>query len=93
MNKARKIVVDGGIDTVSLGIWNTGTGSCFADMFCDAPAQYGDYSELEKCPMWGMLLKEGGEWDIGPTEKRREQGKKMPCGEAQGAVVKWQFWR
>jgi hypothetical protein len=40
---------------------NTGTGSCFADMFCDAPAQYGDYSELEKCPMWGMWVKEGGE--------------------------------
>jgi len=20
---------------------------------CDAQAQYGDYSELEKCPMWG----------------------------------------
>ena len=33
----------------------------FTDMFCDAPAQYGDYSELEKCPMWGMWEKEGGE--------------------------------
>ena len=32
--------------------------SCFTDMLCDAQAQYGDYSELEKCPMWG---KEGGE--------------------------------
>ena len=99
MNKAQKIVMDGGIDTVSLGIWmkhrdwNTGTGSCFADMLCDAQAQYGDYSELDECPMWGGWEKEGGEWDIGPTEKRREQGKKMPCGEAQGAVVKWQFWR
>ena len=31
------------------------------DMLCDAQAQYGDYSELENCPMWGMWLKEGGE--------------------------------
>ena len=30
-------------------------------MLCDAQAQYGDYSELEKCPMWGMWVKEGGE--------------------------------
>ena len=29
------------------------------DMLCDAQAQYGDYSELEKCPMWGMWVKEG----------------------------------
>ena len=35
--------------------------SRFTDMLCDAQAQYGDYSELEKCPMWGMWLKEGGE--------------------------------
>ena len=28
--------------------------SRFTDMLCDALAQYGDYSELEKCPMWGM---------------------------------------
>ena len=27
--------------------------SRFTDMLCDAQAQYGDYSELEKCPMWG----------------------------------------
>jgi len=25
--------------------------SRFIDMLCDAQAQYGDYSELEKCPM------------------------------------------
>ena len=24
--------------------------SRFTDMFCDAQTQYGDYSELEKCP-------------------------------------------
>ena len=35
--------------------------SRFTDMLCDAQAQYGDYSELEKCPMWGMWEKEGGE--------------------------------
>ena len=33
--------------------------SRFTDMLCDAQAQYGDYSELEKCPMWGMWLKKG----------------------------------
>ena len=44
--------------------------SRFTDMLCDAQAQYGDYSELEKCPMWG---KEGREWDKGPTESRRER--------------------
>ena len=32
--------------------------SRFTDMLCDAQAQYGDYSELEKCPMWGMWGKE-----------------------------------
>ena len=35
--------------------------SRFTDMLCDAQAQYGDYSELENCPMWGMWEKEGGE--------------------------------
>ena len=33
--------------------------SRFTDMLCDAPAQYGDYSELEKCPMWGMWKRKG----------------------------------
>ena len=33
--------------------------SRFTDMLCDAQAQYGDYSELEKCPMWRMWVKEG----------------------------------
>ena len=33
--------------------------SRFTDMLCDAQAQYGDYSELENCPMWGMWKKEG----------------------------------
>ncbi len=28
--------------------------SRFTDMLCDAQAQYGDYSELEKCPMWRL---------------------------------------
>jgi len=27
-------------------------------MLCDAQAQYGDYSELDECPMWGMWGKE-----------------------------------
>ena len=35
--------------------------SRFIDMLCDAQAQYGDYSELDECPMWGMWEKEGGE--------------------------------
>ena len=48
--------------------------SRFTDMLCDAQAQYGDYSELGKCPMWGMWKKEGG--DKGPTESRRERGLK-----------------
>ena len=34
--------------------------SRFTDMLCDAQAQYQDYSELEKCPMWGMWVKEEG---------------------------------
>ena len=33
--------------------------SRFTDMLCGAQAQYGDYSELEKCPMWGMWEKKG----------------------------------
>ena len=33
--------------------------SRWTDMLCDAQAQYGDYSELENCPMWGMWEKEG----------------------------------
>ena len=33
-------------------------------MLCDAQAQYGDYSELEKCPMWGKWVKEGGENEL-----------------------------
>ena len=47
--------------------------SRFTDMLCDAQTQYGDYSELDECPMWGMWEKEGGEWDKGPTENRRER--------------------
>ena len=39
--------------------------SRFTDMLCDAQTQYGDYSELDECPMWGMWLKEGGEWVAG----------------------------
>ena len=35
--------------------------SRFTDMLCDAQAQYGDFSELDMCPMWGMWEKEGGE--------------------------------
>ena len=33
----------------------------WTDMLCDAQAQYGEYSELDECPMWGMWEKEGGE--------------------------------
>ena len=35
--------------------------SRFTDMLCDVQAQYGAYSELDMCPMWGMWGKEGGE--------------------------------
>ena len=35
--------------------------SRFTDMLCDDQAQYGDYSELDEFPMWGMWVKEGGE--------------------------------
>jgi len=31
--------------------------SRWTDMLCDAQAQYGDYSELDMCPMWGMWVK------------------------------------
>ena len=41
--------------------------SRFTDMLCDAQAQYGDYSELEKCPMWGMWERKGVRYK-GPTE-------------------------
>ena len=50
--------------------------SRFTDMLCDAQAQYGDYSELEKCPMWGMWG-EGRGWDKGPAENRRGGGKEI----------------
>ncbi len=33
--------------------------SRFTDMLCDAKAQYGDYSELDDCPMWTMWQKDG----------------------------------
>ena len=39
--------------------------SRWTDILCDAQAQYGDYSELDECPMWGKWVKEGGEWVIG----------------------------
>ena len=29
------------------------------DMLCDAKEQYGDYSELEKCPMCGIIKVKG----------------------------------
>ena len=32
--------------------------SRLTDMLCDAKAQYGDYSELENCPMWDLWKKE-----------------------------------
>ena len=35
--------------------------SHFTDMLCDAQTQFGDYSELGMCPMWGMWVKDGGE--------------------------------
>ena len=35
--------------------------SRITDMLCDAQTQYGDYSKLDECPMWGMWEKEGVE--------------------------------
>ena len=57
------------IFTVNLEVFNLETdffgdlhcSSRITDMLCDAQTQYGDYSELDKCPMWGMWVKEGGE--------------------------------
>ena len=51
---------------INLDVFNLETGffgdlhcsSRFTDMLCDAQAQYGDYSELDMCPMWGMWKKE-----------------------------------
>ena len=40
--------------------------SRFTDMLCDAQAQYGDYSDLDKCPMWGMWKRKGERYK-GPT--------------------------
>jgi hypothetical protein len=48
--------------------------SRFTDMLCDAQAQYGDYSELDECPMWRMWVKEGGEGDEDSAGNRRERG-------------------
>jgi hypothetical protein len=48
-------------------------------MLCDAQAQYGEYSELDECSMWG---KEGVD-DIKALRKTVGSGKKeMPCGKA-----------
>ena len=35
--------------------------SRFTDMLCDAQTQYGDYSELDECPMWGGCGRRKGE--------------------------------
>ena len=32
--------------------------SCITNMLCDVQAQYGDYSEMDMCPMWAMWEKE-----------------------------------
>ena len=48
--------------------------SRFTDMLCDAQAQYGDYSELEKCPHVEDVGEERGKIDKGPTGKRRSGG-------------------
>ena len=75
---------------INLDVFNLETGffgdlhcsSRFTDMLCDAQAQYGDYSELEKCPMWAMGQKEGGV-EIKALRKTGGTRKKdMPCGKA-----------
>ena len=35
-------------------------GERWKDMLCDAQAQYGDYSELDECPMWEKKREEMG---------------------------------
>ena len=37
--------------------------SRFTDMLCGAQAQYGDYSELDMCPMWGDVGEGRGSGD------------------------------
>ena len=49
--------------------------SRFTDMLCDAQAQYGDYSELNECPMWGMWEKEREDNSAG---KRGGTGGRLP---------------
>ena len=45
--------------------------SRFTDMLCDAPAQYGDYSELDECPMW---MPEGQVSGISLSNSFEEEG-------------------
>ena len=52
---------------INLEVFNLGTdffgdlhsSSRFTDMLCDAHAQYGDYFELDMCPMWGIIKVRG----------------------------------
>ena len=66
-NKQKRIAdeMDINLEVFNLEVFNLETdffgdlhcSSRFTDMLCDAQAQYGDYSELDMCPMWGMWQK------------------------------------
>ena len=60
--------------------------SRFTDMLCDAQAQYGDYSELEKCPMWGMWVKEGENELLDDMDLDRYD--KVKCSKIEGMLPK-----
>jgi hypothetical protein len=60
-------------ELVNSGAYEAAAGSCYVLFRCLANTckehedwfrgftGYGDYSELDMCPMWGMWVKEGGE--------------------------------
>ena len=60
--------------------------SRFTDMLCDAQAQYGDYSELEKCPMWGMWVKKGESKIFDDMDLDRYD--KVKCSKIEGMLPK-----
>mgnify|MGYP003531760119 CR=1 FL=1 len=59
--------------------------SRFTDMLCDAQAQYGDYSELDMCPMWGMWGEGRGRW----SRWYRNIHNNKPCGKLPGTMIKY----
>lgn len=60
--------------------------SRFTDMLCDAQAQYGDYSELDMCPMWGMWGKKGENEILDDIDFDRYG--KVKCSKIEGMLPK-----